>query len=60
MAHLQFPALVIKLGDLLFGIFLGVQQRRQQRLRPEALALIHDASREQGLGQFRMLTARLA
>lgn len=58
MAHLQFPSLVIKLGYLMGGIFLGVQQRRQQCLRPKALALILDAPRQQRLGQLRMLPSR--
>lgn len=58
MAHLQFPSLVIKLGYLMGGIFLGVQQRRQQCLGPKALALILDAPRQQRLGQLRMLPSR--
>ena len=55
MAHLQFPSLVIQRGDLLGRILRGLQQRRQQRLGPEARALIHDPPKDHRVGQLGML-----
>src|SRR5215213_6859161 len=59
IAELELPALVVEVADLGGRKSLGVDERRQQGLRLEALALVADGPSEERRGKRGILLARL-